>query len=129
MPRFPFPGSEYSGASQMDEELADLAGTRRARQMLERSEHSMENLLAALDLYADAVLDGATVTIADVAKARIALAHARNQLLEEVKKHEERCAFDRGLVATAPLDFDELRDQIGSKLDRLRFADGTEGVS
>lgn len=110
-------------------ELADLAGTARARRMLAESEQTMANLLAALDLYAEEVLNGAPVSLADVAKARIALAHVRSQLLDEVNKHEERIAFERGLVATAPLDFDQLRADIGRKLDRLRDAGPAAGVS
>lgn len=113
----------------MGEEVADLAGTRNARRLLDLSERQMADLLAALDLYAEAVLDGAEMKPVDVAKARIALAQARTQLLDEVIKHEERCLFERGLLANAPLDFDRLRDSIGGKLDRLRDARGADGVS
>jgi hypothetical protein len=110
-------------------DLADQAGTANARRILARSERTMEDLLAALDLYAEQILNGELTSLADVTKARIALASARVQLLDEVKKHEERCAFDRGLLAAAPLDFDTLRDEIGRKLDLLRDARGAEGVS
>lgn len=113
----------------MGQDLSDLAGTQRARQLLTASEKSMEDLLVALELYAEQMLGGEMPSLADVAKARVALAAARTQLLEEVKKHEDRCAFDRGLVATAPLDFDELRDEIGRKLDRLREEGEAEGLS
>ncbi len=98
--------------------------TAHARWILKQSETALEDLLAAFDLMSERMLEGDDVALSDITKARIALGAARTQLIEEVRKYEERTQRDRGLVADAPLDFDALRESIGSKLDRLRDPGG-----
>ncbi len=106
----------------MTKEPNVLGETARARWILQQSETALEDILAAFDLISERILEGEDVSLADITKARIALGQARTQLIEEVRKYEERIARDRGLVADAPLDFDALRESIGRKLDRIRDA-------
>lgn len=112
----------------MAEDPAILAGTFASRRMLARSEKSMEDILVAFDVMAERMLDGDNIPVAELAKARTALGQVRSQLLEEVYKHEKRVLLSQGLLADAPLDFDELRREIGSSLDRIRSARDAEGI-
>ena len=107
----------------MTEETSKLAGTIVSRAMLDQSEKAMEDILAAFELMAERMMTGEDdMSMGELSKARIALGQTRSQLIDEVNKHEKRVLLSKGLLAEAPLDFDSIRAEIGSKLDRLRRA-------
>ena len=111
----------------MTDDPSKLAGTIASRDMLNRSEKSMEDILAAFELMAERILeDKESLSKAELSQARIALAQTRTQLLDEVNKYEQRVLFSKGLVAEAPLDFDAIRAEVGGQLDRLRRAQGSD---
>lgn len=116
----------------MDDEktdLAELAGTTRAREILRESETLVEDVLAALADVREQLVRGELEAVTDINKMRGTLASVRLKLREEVERYEEHVAHGTGRVAAAPLDFDKLRGEIGRKLDRLRDSCGAEGVS
>ena len=114
----------------MEDDPSVLAGTFKSRRMLEQSEKALSEILAAFDLMAKRIERGdGDVSNAELTKAKVTLGYARTQIVDEVTKHEKRILQSRGLVADAPLDLDELRSSIGSKLDRIREARRAEGVS
>ena len=111
----------------MTEDPSKLAGTIVSREMLSKSEKAMEDILAAFELMAERILeDKENLSKAELSQARVSLAQTRSQLIEEVNKHEKRVLLSKGLLAEAPLDFDSIRAEIGSKLDRLRRAQGSD---
>ena len=65
---------------------------------------------------------------ADVSKAPMALASVRASILDEVRRNESRILQAEGLMATAELDLDQIRFDIGRRLDRIRDARGADGV-
>ena len=106
----------------MTDDPSILAGTFQSRRMLAQSERAMEDILAAFELMAERMIGNDDMSISELTKARISLAHVRSQLVDEVNKHEKRVLSSQGLVADAPLDFDSIRREIGSRLDRIRDA-------
>ena len=102
-----------------------LAGTFKSRRMLRESEKAMEDILEAFEVMADRIKSGeAEVAPAEITKMRTVLAQVRSQLVDEVNKHEERVFHSNGLSRDAPMDFEQLRSDIGSKLDRIRKSRG-----
>ena len=111
----------------MPDDPSKLAGTIVSREMLERSEKAMEDILAAFELMAERLLTGEDeMSMGELSRARLALGQTRSQLIDEVNKHEKRVLLSKGLVADSPLDFDVIRDEIGSQLDRIRRAQGSD---
>ena len=107
----------------MADDPSVLAGTFTSRRMLSESEKAMEDILKAFEVMADRIKDGESdVTPAEISKVRTVLAQVRSRLVDEVKKHEERVFHSNGLSAGAPMDFDRVRSEIGSKLNRIRDA-------
>ncbi len=106
-----------------------IAGTFHSRRMLAQSEKAMEDILAAFELMAERILEGENVSLAELTRSRTAMAQVRAQMVEEVNKHEKRVLQSMGLTADSALDFDAIRCEIGSRLDRVRAARGSEGVS
>ncbi len=104
----------------MSKEPFNLEDTAHARWILKQSETALADVLAAFELISERMLSGEDISLAELSKARVALGQVRSQLIDEVRKYEERILRERGLVADAPIDFDELRESIGSKLDRIR---------
>lgn len=105
-------------------------GTERARWKLRHSEKALDKVLDAFDAMEQRMLDGEEgLVIGDLSKARIALGQTRSQLLDEVNKYERHILLSEGLIDGAPIDFDAIKDQIGSSLDRIRDARDAEGVS
>jgi len=114
----------------MEDDPSVLAGTFKSRRLLNQSEKALEAMLSAFDAMAKRIEHGeGDVTSAEFSRTTSNLAKARMQIVDEVNAHEKRLNRSRGLVADAPLDFDEIRDTIGSKLDRIRAARETESVS
>ena len=87
----------------MAEDPSDQLGTERARSVLKAR-----------------VRQGSGVPPAELSRALTAFSQARTRLTEEVTKHEDRILLSRKRVASAPLDFEELRASLGSKIDRIR---------
>ena len=107
----------------MADDPSVIAGTFKSRRLLRESETAMEDLLTAFDVMAKRIRDGEDdMTPAEISKTRTALGHVRSQLVDEVNKHEQRVFHAKGLVADAPLNFDNLRAEIRSHLDRIRAA-------
>ena len=114
----------------MTDDPSIIAGTFESRRMLAQSEKAMEDILAAFELMAERMMQGEDdMSMSEISRSRTTLAQVRIQLVDEVNKHENRVLQSRGLVADAPLDFDSIRREIGSRLDRVRAARGSEGVS
>lgn len=112
-----------------DDDPAKLAGTRHARSMLAESETALSDVLVAFNLMTEHLLSDEGLSPGDVVRLLGIFAQTRTKLIDEVTKYENRVLFNEGKVAHAPLDFDKLRDQIGSKLDRIRASRGSEGLS
>ncbi|MBT8432996.1 MAG: hypothetical protein KJP27_10985 [Altererythrobacter sp.] len=103
--------------------------TKQARWMLKQSEKALRDVLDGFDAMRQMMLAGEQPSIPDLSKARVALGHARSQLLDEVNKYERHIFLSEGLTAEAPIDLDAIKDQIGSSLDRIRDAQDADGVS
>ena len=101
------------------------AGTEGVRKLLLESEAALDDLIAGFRDMADRLTQGKDVAQTEVTRARTALATMRATLLDEVRRHEARVLKSEGLAANARLDLDEVRSQIGSRLDRIRDARGT----
>ena len=111
----------------MTDDPSKLAGTIASRELLSKSEKSMQDILAAFELMAERILeDKENLSKAELSQARIALAQTRSQLVDEVNKYEQRVLLSKGLVANAPLDFDAIRAEVGGKLDRIRWAQSSD---
>ncbi len=111
----------------MADDPSVLAGTASARFALEQSMKSLSELILAFEELTERLGDPeGQISPSEVSKARVAFAHVRSQLVEEVGKHEKRVLESKGLVANAPIDFDALRASIGSKLGRIRDARDAE---
>lgn len=109
----------------MADDPSVLAGTFKSRRMLSESEKAMDDILEAFEVMARRIKDGESdTTPAEIVKMRTVLAQVRTQLVDEVNKHEERILQSNGIAANAPMDFDKLRSEIGSKLDRIRKSRG-----
>ncbi len=106
----------------MTDDPSKIARTLTAREKLAKSEKAMDEIMAAFELMAERMLEGENLSKAELSKSLSTLAETRTQLLKEVNKHEERVLLSKGLVATAPIDFDAVRSEIGRSLDRLRAA-------
>ena len=103
--------------------------TEHARWMLGQSEKALEQILIAFDEMSQQILEGGTLSGGDLTKARLSLGNTRSQLLEEVNRYERHILLSNGLTAEAPINFDAVKDQIGSSLDRIRTARDADGVS
>ena len=110
----------------MTDDPSKIAGTVTARKMLAQSEKALGEILTAFELMAERMLDGEDLSKAELSKNFSALGETRSHLLKEVNKHEERVLLSKGLIATAPIDFDAVRSEIGRSLDRLRAASETD---
>ncbi len=106
-----------------------IAGTETARKTFAESQTAMEDMLAAFDFTVRELQGGGQVSEAEVMKRLAQLSQVRTRFIEEVKQYEKHVLEANGLVASAPLDFDGLRDQIGGRLDRIRAAHGSDGLS
>ena len=92
-----------------DDDPAEMAGTLRARSMLEESQAAMADLLIAFNLMTEHMLSDDSLSPADITKLLGISAQVRTKLIDEVTKYENRVLFNAGKVAHAPLDFDEIR--------------------
>lgn len=104
----------------------DTAG---ARQLIARSEMAFEDAMTALDIIKRRVDDGDYVPPGDIAKLYQQLSASRIKLIDEVREHDKRIARAKGLDASAPLDLEALRSEIGRRLDRIRAESGSKGFS
>ncbi|CAN0600139.1 unnamed protein product, partial [Ectocarpus sp. 12 AP-2014] len=103
----------------MADDLEVSQETKHARWMLGQSEKALEQILIAFDEMSEQILEGGTLSGGDLTKARLSLGNTRSQLLDEVTKYERHILLSNGLTAEAPIDFDTIKDQIGSSLDRI----------
>jgi hypothetical protein len=100
--------------------------TKHARWMLRQSEKALRDVLDGFDAMQEMMQSGEAPSISEIMKARTALGNTRAQLLEEVNKYERHILLSKGLIDEAPIDFDAIKDQIGSRLDRLRATRETD---
>lgn len=115
--------------AQMSDDATIIAGTFRARGMLARSEDVMEDILVAFELMVERILDGEDIPLPEIADRNKAMALVRAQMVEEVNRHEKRVLQPAGAGGDGTIDFDVIRREIGSRLDRVRAARGSEGIS
>lgn len=107
----------------------DKAGTSDARRLLQESETALWDVLAAINLMRNRITAGETLPPAELQRAVLALGTTRAKVLDEVQRHERRKFLENGLVADAPLDFEAIRDEIRSEIDRLRAAEDAGAFS
>lgn len=113
----------------MAEDLPVHFDIERAYALLNESQRALEDMLRAFEHMTGAMQSGERMTEMEMGKSMTSLGRVRRHFLEEVKSYEKHVFESNGLVASAPLDFDQLRSEIGSRLDRLRDAQSAEGVS
>lgn len=106
----------------MATDSSEFLGSETARATLVESEHAMRDLLIVMHALRDRVMAEGDVSQPEVAKTVTTLAAARSRLNEDIAKYEDRVLFDKKRVAHAPLDFEKLRAELGSKIDRIRAA-------
>ena len=109
----------------MTDDPAAKAETEGARRLLADSEAVLEDLIDGFRRMFDRLSVGEDVTVED-SKAPMALASVRAPILDEVRRNESRILQAEGLMATA--DLDQIRFDIGRRLDRIRDARGADGV-
>ncbi len=112
----------------MTDDPYEVAGTSKARWLLAESEEALWDVLQALKLMKKRMEAGENLSPAEMQKGLMVLGATRAKLLEEVRKHERQIFLEHGLLADAPLDFDEVRREIGRNLDRLRDGGGAGDV-
>lgn len=113
----------------MADEPSDFSDIEQSRALLADSTKSLRGVLKALDILEARMTADETISQSDLARVLTAIAQNRGRVNDDMRKHEDRILFDKKLVANAPLDFDQLRSDIGRKVDRLREALRTEDVS
>ncbi|MDJ1017905.1 MAG: hypothetical protein QNJ35_15460 [Paracoccaceae bacterium] len=107
----------------MTDDPSEKAGTDGSRWLLKQSETALTDVLAAFEIMVTRFRKGENVPDSEIQKACIVHSAVRNRLLEQVEKHEKQVLLDGGLLAEAPLDFDEIRREVGRHLDRIRDAE------
>lgn len=112
----------------MADEPSDFSDIDRSRALLAESDEALREALAAFAILKRRLLADETVPPTELAKALISISQHRGRVTDDMRKHEDRILFDKKLVANAPLDFDQLRSEIGRKIDRLRDTLRAEGV-
>jgi len=113
----------------MNDDPSGKAGTGPSRWLLGAGGTAVEDLLAALRLLSLRPRTDEDPALVSLAQARTALGQMRAQLIEEVLRHEQRIPDSEQPVAEAPVDFDAVKCEIGSRLDRIRDARRAGGVS
>ena len=104
--------------------------TEHARFMLHQSEKALLRVLMAFDSMEERMLHGEEpLSETELSKACASLGNTRSKLLDEVNKYERHVLLSNGLTAEAPINFDAVKDEIGSSLDRIRKARDAEGFS
>ncbi|MEM6385763.1 MAG: hypothetical protein AAF718_05950 [Pseudomonadota bacterium] len=113
----------------MADESSDFSDIERSRELLEQSDEALQEALLAFAILKERLLADETVPPSDVAKALTNISQHRGRVTDDMRKHEDRLLFQSKRVANAPLDFDKLRSDIGRKVDRIRDALRTRGIS
>ena len=113
----------------MAKEPSDIAETAAARFVLDQSEDLLRNIIVQMQAMVSRIEASEEVTQSEVSKVVSNLNQNRSRLIDEVSKHENRILIEQKRVAHAPLDFDELRLEIGRKIDRIRNAIDPDGGS
>ena len=96
------------------------AGTEGARRLLTESEHVLEDLLTVFQAMRIRAVSGDDRADADLVRSGVAMASVRTTLMKEVRRHEARVLDTEGLADAVQLDLDDIRSQIGRRLDRIR---------
>ena len=112
----------------MADEESDFLDIERSRELLATSDEALREALAAFAILKERLLADETVPPTELARALTAISANRGRVSDDMRKHEDRVLFRHKRVANAPLDFDELRSDIGSKIDRIRATLRAEGV-
>ncbi len=102
--------------------------TSEPRLMLDIAESLFQDTLAAFEKLKVRILNEQNVTQSDVSGTMSRLVLARLALIREIQSYEKRILIEDGLAPEAPIDFDEIRRDIGCRLDGLRDARGTASV-
>ena len=97
--------------------------------VLLESEGLLKDLDAGVQKVSEQLGAFGDVSAEDIAEAKTALASARRDILEEVRRHETAVRNAEGRGEAAPLDLDAVRFGIGRRLDRIRNARRAGGVS
>jgi hypothetical protein len=97
--------------------------------LLEVANAHYQDALEALEIVKLHLKEGTDLSPAEIAKAAADFRRATQTLFEERKRLEDQRRKEAGVVHDFGLDLDAARDEIGSRLDRLRAARGAEGVS
>ena len=113
----------------MTDDSTAKPGADGARQLLTHSERTLREWLVAFEAMTGEVLEGEVPEAGEVSVAVARLAHTRTMVIQEIKAHEQRVHLSEGRLSDDPLDFDVIRNEIGRRLDRIRAARGSGGVS
>ncbi|MGR3513304.1 MAG: hypothetical protein ACU0GG_11100 [Paracoccaceae bacterium] len=113
----------------MADDPSDFSDIERSRELLVESDEALREALAAFAILKERLLADETVPPTELAKALTSISQNRGRVTDDMRKHEDRILFRSKRVANAPLDFDQLRSDLGCKIDRLRRSLGTGGVS
>ncbi|MBT8423622.1 MAG: hypothetical protein KJO67_01505 [Silicimonas sp.] len=98
------------------------AGTEGARRLLTESAHVLEDLLTGFDAMRIRAVREDDLADGKVTQSNVAMASVRMTILKEVRRHEARVLDTEGLADAVRLDLDDIRSQIGRRLDRIRDA-------
>ncbi|MEO0917478.1 MAG: hypothetical protein AAFY31_10930 [Pseudomonadota bacterium] len=113
----------------MADDPSDFSDIDRSRALLAESDEALREALAAFAILKERLLADETVPPTELAKALTSISQNRGRVTDDMRKHEDRILFNTKRVAHAPLDFDQLRFEIGSTLDRIRTTLGPGEVS
>ncbi|MEM9969547.1 MAG: hypothetical protein AAF762_00395 [Pseudomonadota bacterium] len=104
----------------MDDETVKKAGTGDARAVLELAEGAMTDLVKIWNEFLVKSRNGEFPKNSDFTTASNEMVRLRGHLLDGIKKHERDVLHEANRIDTAPIDFDARRNEIGSRLARLR---------
>lgn len=113
----------------MADDPSDFSDIERSRELLVESDEALREALAAFAILKERLLADETVPPTELARALTSISQNRGRVTDDMRKHEDRILFRSKRVANAPLDFDQLRSDLGGKIDRLRRSLGTGVVS
>ncbi|MEM7718979.1 MAG: hypothetical protein AAF222_07230 [Pseudomonadota bacterium] len=112
----------------MADDPSEFSDIDRSRKLLAESDEALREALDAFAILKERLLADETVAPTELAKTLTSISQNRGRVTDDMRKHEDRILFHTKRVGNAPLDFDQLRSEIGSTLDRIRATLDAEGI-
>ncbi|MEM7752392.1 MAG: hypothetical protein AAF230_03205 [Pseudomonadota bacterium] len=113
----------------MAEEPSENSDIERSRRLLCQSDDALQSALDAFAIIHARINAGDAMPDAEMSKTLNLISQGRGRVRDDMRAYEDRILYKEKRVANAPLDFDELRAALGSKLDRIRRAAASGDVS